>query len=612
MNLIEILIDARNAASKSVAEVTRQLKGLEAGAGTAATNVQASATEMDGALATFSSFAQPLLATGLVITAAAGAVAGLAFEAVKAVRELSSVTQEMENMRAGSGMTLNELRGLELRFSSLGLSTASLRFALTRLELAISSHDTALKAMGITAKTVGGVLLQSADWFAKHADGANKSAYGIRLFGLGMRDMLAALNGGSEALRESTSQVEKMGLGLDATRDAALEANQRFAESRDRIAGMAQDITVMLLPAVSSLLQHFNDLLATLRKIPDTVSAVKLALREIFESIPGGKQLEQMITLFNLIISLSNAAAGGAKGGFPFGPQPLPGPAKVEPPPPPPEIAKKLVEFGPGNKKVIGEFLEDKFKADLKAWNEFMSHFIFLPGGGIVRIGGIGGISGSANQRDLLRSAVDEAKRAMAQVMTVSSFVKNVIQSGYSVLASSISGALDGILSRTMSFKAAMVSIFHSMVKLILDELAKIAAAKLWSELLSIGKALFLAFATGGASAAAKTFAIAGTGMGFALSPAPGGAGTSQLGGGSAPSSAVQPIEVGGESAPSFAVRTIEVGTERAPSPAGRTTAPVTNVYINATDEKSLNDAFRSARGAYNILDRRQQQARSF
>jgi hypothetical protein len=126
--------------------------------------------------------------------------------------------------------------------TSLDAMTSGLRILATHMEDAQTkggaAADTFLK-LGISATSANGqlrptqdVLLDVADKFSHMADGAEKSALAVELFGRGGLAMIPVLNLGRDGISELADQAHRLGIVFD--KEAADKANQ-FEDTLDNL-----------------------------------------------------------------------------------------------------------------------------------------------------------------------------------------------------------------------------------------------------------------------------------------------------------------------------------------------------------------------------------------
>lgn len=581
MTPLEILIEAHDKASAELARIRSAIAQMPQATGPAAAgmNQAAAATaNFEEQVATLS-VALPVLgkAVALNLTIITTAVTALLIE----TRRLADASQELENFKQQTGLSIHQLQGLQLMMREASVPAGALSVGLDRLQRAIEANDPALASLGATAKEVWPVLMQLSQRFSETEDGARKSAFAQRLFGEGGRAWIPVLNQGAEALAGAGQKALDMGVAFGSAHDDLLAANAQITELGTRVEGLKTTITLMAVPAIVQWLDNLNRLLEALREIPEKIANMRREFEKLIEAIPGGKQLLQFLALGAAVERMNKALAelkGNTKGGFVSfedldkANENVKDAEKGTLPTLPPRrqaAERKAVEFAPGSAAGIAAFLEQKFKADQKAWEEALSKFVFLPGGGFIKLPGHGPITRQQTEQDQIRAVLQDAQSAMLQIQDLSNIVQSGIQSGYAALATSTSQILEALVLRTATFKTVMLNLFKSMVQVILDELAKILASAVWNALISIGLKILGGIALSGATlGAGGAMPVGPIGFGPLVTPPGGG---------------------------------VELGTG----------GGVTNVFINAMDEKSINDHFRGALGAFSLHAYRNENRRS-
>lgn len=580
MTPLEILIEAHDKASAELARIRAAIAQMPQATGPAAAGLDkaaAAAASFEAQVAELS-VALPVLgqAVALNVGIIAGAVTALLIE----TKRLAEVAQNLDNFAQQTGIAADNLQGLQLMMREAGVPAGALSVGLDRLARAIESNDPALAALNVTATDTWGVLRQLSVAFSDNEDGARKSAFAQRLFGEGGRAWIPVLNQGVDVLDGAAEKALDMGVAFGKAQEDLLAANREISELGTRLEGLKTTITLMAVPAIVQWLDNLNKLLEALREIPEKIAQMRREFEKLVEAIPGGKQLLQFLALGAAVERMNKALAelkGNTKGGFVSFEDLDKANEKVKDaekgtmpalPPRRQPRERTAAEFGPGNAAGIAAFLEAKYKADQKAWEEALSKFVFLPGGGFIKLPGHGPIGRQETEKDQIRAVLEQSQDAMMQIQDLSNIVQSSIQNGYAALASSTSEILQALVLRTATFRTVMVNLFKSMVQVILDELAKILASAVWNALISLGLKILGGVALGGATFGAG--ASTGGAIGFGPLVTPEGGGNSLGFGGS-----------------------------------------VTNVFVNAVDEKSINDHFRSASGAFSLHAYRNENRRS-
>lgn len=192
---------------------------------------------------------------------AAGTFSAAAFTAwVKGAIDAADETDELAQK---TGLLAKEVAGLKLLFEQEGLGDA---FGGTMAKLAreASEGNKAFAAMGVSVNGATGQLKSTrqllgevADKFAGYADGPEKAALAMELFGKSGADLIPLLNGGAQSLDDFDRKAEQLGLTLSAeTAAAAAQFNDQLFLLSKNGQGAATAIAVGLLPALVAVTEE--------------------------------------------------------------------------------------------------------------------------------------------------------------------------------------------------------------------------------------------------------------------------------------------------------------------------------------------------------------------
>lgn len=186
---------------------------------------------------------------------AAGTFSAAAFTAwVKGAIDAADETDELTQK---TGLLAKEVAGLKLLFEQEGLGD---QFGNTMAKLArqASEGNKAFAAMGVSVndasgrlKTTRDLLGEVANKFAGYADGPEKAALAMELFGKSGADLIPLLNGGGQSLDDFDRKAEQLGLTLSAeTAAAAAQFNDQLFLLSKNGQGAATVFAGALLPAL--------------------------------------------------------------------------------------------------------------------------------------------------------------------------------------------------------------------------------------------------------------------------------------------------------------------------------------------------------------------------
>ena len=382
---------------------------------------------------------------GLAVGAAASAGAALAGLSLAIGRSLTRM-DDLGKAAQKIGIPVDQLSKLEYAAKLSDVSLESLTTTLARFSRQLSEISAggqndagaALRAIGVSATDAQGQLRPTAaiiedvaEKFATMRDGANKTALAIALFGKSGAEMIPLLNGGREAIRAAGEELERFG-GV-VTPEAAKQAeqfNDNLTRLHEAANGVAQEVTRDLLPSLITLTETLLELVKAGSPARQFLSDTAAFLEEWGPSLSNTRREIESITeaLRYLGILDPKPLEIDIPGGN------LPTATATKPPPliDAPALAQKSK---PGNDN------EDKRKSTIED--------IYGAGEAV--------------------SALEEAFKGATPEASL--FSDSLLLIG-DTIQSSLSNALSGLISGTMSVKEA----FASMAQDILATMADLAA----------------------------------------------------------------------------------------------------------------------------------------
>ncbi|MEY2849596.1 MAG: Paracoccus phage Shpa [Actinomycetota bacterium] len=440
-NTVEILIKARDEATRVFREVNK------------------GADELQGNLSGFTRF--------IPIEAAVGtAVLGMGAAVFTAARQASDLNEQLDRISRRTRVASETLQVMRAVIAESGGNAESLTTALTFLNRAIADQNPLLRQLGITTRDAGAAFLQLGRIFASSSDQALKTKVAFELLGRGGAEVIADIEDIASAFPQMDAALRQSGALITSETAPAL---RELDDELDRLArnwtGAWRSIGSAVAPAVAEVLKGINDMTEAARRLSKGAplsafgggafrGAGALAGQQLnqagtaeqgphatLEQLMGGEQARQIaeqrarfarMAEGNVIDAAREAAAQ----------QPrtiLRDRGKV--------VADDLAET---REAVLGEM-----ELMLQGWREFTDQ-----------------ITSSA-------SIVDAGIRA----------VFDGLQNGFQQ-------AFHGLISGAMNLRQAMTAIFRALVDEIIRELARIAAAQVFSQLLKLG----LNIASGGSA----------------------------------------------------------------------------------------------------------------
>ncbi len=229
-------------------------------------------------------------AANMAKVALAGVGVGIGIEAFKSfIKGAIDAGDEMNKLSQKTGVAVERIAGLQLAYRQAGLDSDKLQSSLSKLSVAITSGNDALKVMGIATANADGSLKSTrdvlglvADKFASYRDGAEKTALAVQLFGKSGADLIPLLNQGAGALDEFDRLAQQLGLTMDAKTAAAAE---KFNDTIDLIGqgvqGTGRKLAAELLPTLQSLADAF----LTAANNSSLMKTVGTILKTVFQTV---------------------------------------------------------------------------------------------------------------------------------------------------------------------------------------------------------------------------------------------------------------------------------------------------------------------------------------
>jgi hypothetical protein len=183
----------------------------------------------------------------------------------KQARTTGIATEQLAGLRLGA-----ELSGLEVKQLDVGLQRMVRRVA----EAAQGTGEavTALEELGLSASDLNSLrpdeqIGRIADALARVPEQGDRVRLSMKLFDRAGADFLNLLAGGSAGLADFQQQAEAAGITLSAIEAGKIEeANDAISRMKATVTGLAQDLVVLLAPAVetaATLLQSVAKIFST-------------------------------------------------------------------------------------------------------------------------------------------------------------------------------------------------------------------------------------------------------------------------------------------------------------------------------------------------------------
>ena len=214
---------------------------------------------LKGAMAGLKKVKDAAKVVGVAILAAGTAMAYMTKKSIDNMDKLAKQAQM-------AGVTTESLSALAYAADLAGVSQDTLVLSMAKLSKGMSdaamNTGEALKgfnALNIDYKNLESTdeaMLQISERFAGMADGANKTAIAMSLFGRSGAQLIPLLNGGRDGVEKLRAEAEKLGLviGGDTTKSAE-QFNDSLTQLGSIFTGLGNEIATATLPLLNSITQ---------------------------------------------------------------------------------------------------------------------------------------------------------------------------------------------------------------------------------------------------------------------------------------------------------------------------------------------------------------------
>lgn len=239
--------------------------------------------------------------------ATAGKVIGVAFAAATTaaavlVKQSINSADAMSKMAQSTGIAIEKLSGLAYAGSLADVEVEALGSALVKMtkgmaDAAVGTGEAmrGYEALGINIKDSAGnlrnadaVLADVSDKFAGMADGANKTALAVAIFGKSGADMIPLLNSGADGLAQMYDEASKLGLVLDGETGQAAE---RFNDNLTRLnavkEGFVSQVMKAMLPSLENLSKAMFDSASNTGGLDSAVRVTAAGIKLLMSAAAG-------------------------------------------------------------------------------------------------------------------------------------------------------------------------------------------------------------------------------------------------------------------------------------------------------------------------------------
>lgn len=212
---------------------------------------------------------------GAALVAAAGAM-------VYATRQALEFADNIGKMAQRVGIGAETLSGLVHAAALADVNIQGLDGALDKFNRTLgdsaklnSEADRAFSALGVSVRNAAGqmrpteeILLDVADRFAGFADGANKSALAMQLFGRAGADLIPLLNSGRAGIKDAAEEARRFGVSVDKDFAKNAEAfNDSITRLKAALNGWAMDVAKTVAGPGAELINWLADATSKWREL---------------------------------------------------------------------------------------------------------------------------------------------------------------------------------------------------------------------------------------------------------------------------------------------------------------------------------------------------------
>ena len=273
-------------ADKVEVQFGAQLSGLTAGINQATEQIESLTAPVANIQTAFTGFAE---------------AAGVAFAVDRVAAWAQNVAAGGEAVKKASqalGMTVEQTSRLNLTFQAMGIEESRATIGLERLaynmnQAAISASGPAahaFQALGISISDLKNMSLDQvmnriADAFSKAADGPNKTAIAIALFGRSGAQMIPVLDKGSAGMAEFQQKVAATGAQLTGPMADGMEATALNFHLLDMSTqGLSNALFMQLKPAIDDIVTGATALNESVSGSEETMSGLATAVEVVVKT----------------------------------------------------------------------------------------------------------------------------------------------------------------------------------------------------------------------------------------------------------------------------------------------------------------------------------------
>lgn len=176
------------------------------------------------------------------------------------IKSVVDTGDRLNDLRKITGLTVNELGGLDKQAKLNGTNLDSVARAIGVMSKNMYTGIDAFKLLGIATKDADGnlrntnqVLLEVSDRFSRMQDGAQKAALANQIFGKSGRELIPLLNEGRGSLESAIESHRKYSGVTQASAEASDLFNDNLALLSGRVAAIKTSFVGELLPTLNAI-----------------------------------------------------------------------------------------------------------------------------------------------------------------------------------------------------------------------------------------------------------------------------------------------------------------------------------------------------------------------
>ncbi len=259
-NTLEYAISLKDGFTGVASKIKDSTKGVQDGidrlSKTASSGMSALSGDFSKLGDTISGIGGPAAAMGAVVVGALGSILTKTMEASEGFRKLSEKTGASVEFLSGFTQAADDVFvSSEAVNTSLGIFAKKLggvEDAMDGSGITSGTFAKKLKEIGVDSDNMEEALLAVADRFAGMANGADKTALAVQLFGKQGTELIPILNKGRAGIQEMTSAAKELGLVMTTeTTEAVTRLKTTLDNLGDRVEGAKMNLGQGLVKAAA-------------------------------------------------------------------------------------------------------------------------------------------------------------------------------------------------------------------------------------------------------------------------------------------------------------------------------------------------------------------------